>query len=60
MRLYHDIASASIMFAEVLHNNNQWRDGAQYSVHPSAIFIMFFARIYLEIQYYGYQCNKSK
>ena len=32
MRLYHDIASASIMFAEVLHNNNQWRDGAQYSV----------------------------
>ena len=31
MRLYHDIASASIMFAEVLHNNNQWRDGAQLS-----------------------------
>ena len=41
MRLYHDIASASIMFAEVLHNNNQWRDGAQYSHEILLIFQVF-------------------
>ena len=31
MRLYHDIASASIMFAEVLHNNNQCSGGTELS-----------------------------
>ena len=47
------------------HISTNWNDVQHYAkvlynVYPSAIFIMFFARIYLEIQYYGYQCNKSK